>query len=122
MGQAYLADLYNEGRGVPQNQFEAARLYGLSAAQNFAHAETNLGYMYERGCVVALNPGEAVQLYYLAAMQNFSVHPNLGTMYEKGCGVQQDLNAAVYWYGQAAAGRRQRGSCVAMLGVCGVSR
>ena len=83
---------------------EAARLYGLSAAQNFAHAQTNLGYMYEHGCAVEWNPCEAVRLYRLAAEQGLAVaQANLGAMYEKGCGVRQDLNEAVNWYRRAAA-------------------
>ncbi|HEY1379915.1 MAG TPA: tetratricopeptide repeat protein, partial [Gemmataceae bacterium] len=76
----------------------------LAAAQNFAQAETNLGYLYEHGCGVGLNVFEAARLYRLAADQDFAVaQANLGTLYEKGCGVPQDLTAAVYWYQRAAA-------------------
>src|SRR5262249_14267483 len=97
-------DLYHQGRGVRHDDFEAAHLFRLSADQNFAHAQTNLGYFYEHGYAVPCVPCEAVRLYRLAAEQNFSVaQANLGTMYENGCGVGQDLNEAARWYQLAAA-------------------
>jgi hypothetical protein len=36
-------------------------LYRLFADQDFAHGQTNLGYMFERGCIVEWNPCEAVR-------------------------------------------------------------
>jgi TPR repeat protein len=75
----------------------------LSAAQGFAHGETNLGYMYEHGIGVPCNTYEAARLYRLAADQNFAVaQTNLGVMYEHGQGVPWDLNQAAYWYRRAA--------------------
>src|SRR5271169_6052135 len=47
--QNALGDLYDEGRGVPQDLPAAIEWYRKSAAQNFAFAENNLGYAYEHG-------------------------------------------------------------------------
>ena len=41
--------LYANGRGVPQDDAEAVRLYRLAADQGHASAQFNLGVMYANG-------------------------------------------------------------------------
>jgi TPR repeat protein len=41
--------MYVKGQGVTQDYKEAARLYGLAAAQGDADAQYNLGLMYDQG-------------------------------------------------------------------------
>jgi TPR repeat protein len=43
--QANLGRLYEQGRGVPQSDTEAARLYKLAADQGLAAAQANLGIL-----------------------------------------------------------------------------
>ena len=44
-----MASLYRNGRGVEQNDEEAARLYRLSAEQGYTGAQTSLGMIYMAG-------------------------------------------------------------------------
>jgi TPR repeat protein len=79
------------------------RLFALAAAQNFASAETNLGFYYEHGCAVPCSLADAVRLYRAAADQDFGVAAaNLGNLYQDVRGVPRDLNMAVFWYQRAA--------------------
>ena len=41
--------MYDNGRGVPQDDAEAVRWYRLAAEQGHAHAQNNLGVMYAAG-------------------------------------------------------------------------
>ena len=43
--QFLLGAMYNEGKGVPVDDVEAVRWYGLAADQNHAAAQLNLGIM-----------------------------------------------------------------------------
>lgn len=47
--QHALATCYHRGRGVEQDEAEAARLYAMAARQGYALAQNNLGMMYQRG-------------------------------------------------------------------------
>jgi TPR repeat protein len=88
---------------VAQDYKEAARLYGLAAAQGNANAQYNLGVMYDNGTGVAQDYKEAVRLYRLAAAQGDArAQSNLGTMYEFGTGVAQDYVRAHMWYNLGA--------------------
>ncbi len=55
--------------GVAQDYAEAVRLYRLAAAQGYADAQVNLGYMFEKGRGVAQDRAEAIRWYRLAAAQ-----------------------------------------------------
>jgi TPR repeat protein len=50
--QNYLGSLYYEGRGVQQDNREAARWFKRSAKQGLASACNNLGLCYEAGAGV----------------------------------------------------------------------
>lgn len=103
MAQAMLAQLYADGKGVPQDYAEAARWYRLAANQGHAEAQNNLGLMYNNGEGAPRDNAEAVKWYRLAADQGAaSAQNNLGRMYYHGEGVPQDYAEAARWYRLAA--------------------
>lgn len=67
--QYELGTLYELGKGVPQNNAEAVRLYRLAAAQGLRDAQGSLAWMYESGLGVAKNVTTAKRYYRLAAEQ-----------------------------------------------------
>ena len=58
--QSKLGFMYGAGRGVPENDTEAARWFRMAAEQEFAEAQFNLGYLYITGRGV---PKDYVQAY-----------------------------------------------------------
>jgi hypothetical protein len=94
---------YEHGRGVPQDDAEAAKWYPSAAEQGFAMAESNIGTMYIYGRGVPQDFGEAMRWYDKAADQGLALAQfNIGTMYLNGKGVPQDYAEAVRWYRKAA--------------------
>jgi TPR repeat protein len=67
--QYNLGVLYENGRGVEQNNEEAARLYGLAARQGHANAQRSLGAMYGNGWGVDRDLSEAYVWFSLSAAQ-----------------------------------------------------
>ena len=101
--QFNLGNMYDLGRGVPQDDTEAVRWYRLAAEQGDAGAQYNLGVMYQDGRGVPQDDTETVRWYQLAADQGFvAARVNLGFMYQGGRGVPQDDTEAVRWYRLAA--------------------
>jgi uncharacterized protein len=49
LAQNLLGDMYDRGRGVPQDEVEAVRWYHRAADQGLAIAQSNLGNMYSAG-------------------------------------------------------------------------
>ncbi len=47
--QSNLGVMYDNGRGVPQDDAQAVRWYRLAAEQGHADAQFNLGWMYHQG-------------------------------------------------------------------------
>ena len=66
--QYNLGVMVYDGRGVPQDYAEAARLYRLAAAQGHARAQYNLGFMLCNCEGIAQDYAEAARLYGLAAV------------------------------------------------------
>jgi TPR repeat protein len=58
--------LLSEGRGVPQDMAQAARLFPQAADQGYAYAQHDLCVCYEHGKGVQYDMGEALALYRLA--------------------------------------------------------
>ena len=88
--QLNLGSMYEEGRGVPQDETEAVRWYRLAADQGYAPAQHNLGVAYENGRGVPQDYAEAVRWYRLAAEQEYAdAQVNLGVSYRAGRGVPQ---------------------------------
>ena len=101
--------MYQDGRGVPQDETEAVRWFRLAANQGFAVARVNLGFMYQDGRGVPQDETEAVRWYRLAANQGFAVaQSNLGVMYRNGRGVPQDDVAAHMWLDLATGAQSSR--------------
>ena len=101
--------MYAEGRGVPQDDAEAARWY-LGAAEGHRRpggapqVQVKLGEIYNFGRGVTQDYVEAARWYRLAAAKG---HPaaqfNLGLMYDDGRGVPQDDVSAHMWLNLATA-------------------
>jgi hypothetical protein len=101
LAQYNLGCLYREGKGVPQDYAEAARLYTLAAAQGFAPAHRCLSYLYTEGKGVSQDVVEATRLWRLAAAQGvaethalFAKQPGERVYFSVcclGCGATREL-------------------------------
>lgn len=96
--QYNLGIMYEYGRGVRQNDVEAARWYRKASVQGVSVAQYKLGIMYDNGWGVPQSDTEAVRWYNNAAEQG---HPlaqhDLAFMYAAGTGVAQDYLRAYMW-------------------------
>jgi hypothetical protein len=93
--QRNLGYMYDNGRGVPQDDSAAVIWYRKAAVQGNTTAQVNLGFMYEKGRGVAQDDAAAVNWYRKSADQgNARAQCNLGYMYANGRGVPQDDAAA----------------------------
>ena len=102
--QYNLGIMYDNGRGVPQDDAEAVKWFRIAAEAGYVDAQYNLGVMYDNGEGVLQDDAEAVKWYRLAAEAGYPrAQNNLGFMYEKGEGVLQDDRLAYMWYNIAAA-------------------
>jgi len=101
--QAYLASMYNNGKGVPVDHDKAAHWFLKAAKQGNAFAQANLGRLFERGEGVNQDFAEAVSWYLKAADQGHG-HGQLalGIMLYHGKGVAQDSEEAEKWFRKAA--------------------
>ena len=103
--QSALGLMYDQGKGVPENDVEAVRWYRLAAEQGVPDARFNLALMYDDGTGVARSVAEAVHWYRLAAEQGVAqAQFNLGAKYFNGEGVPQNTIEAYKWI--TLAGRR----------------
>ena len=94
--QYNLGWMYDNGRGVPEDDAEAAGWYRLAADQGLAIAQNSLGMMYADGEGVPEDDAEAVRWFRLAADQGLAdAQYNLGVMYANGEGVPEDDAEAV---------------------------
>ncbi|MDH3431677.1 MAG: sel1 repeat family protein [Gammaproteobacteria bacterium] len=102
--------LYANGFGVPMDDEQALKYYGLAAAGGHAEAQFNLGVMHANGWGVEMNDVPAAGFYRLAAEQGFApAQAALGFSYKHGAGVEKDVVAAYTWFDIAA----QRGDLTA---------
>lgn len=100
--QVGLGLMYTTGKGVVENDTEAAKWYRLAAEQGNALAQYNLGTIYRNGQGVARDPVEAAKWYKMAAEQGVpAAQFNLGNMYETGEGVTESSVEAIRWYVEA---------------------
>ena len=80
--------MYQNGRGVEQDDEEAVRWLRLAASQGLRGAQSELGWMYQSGRGVEQDDEEAARWYRRAADQGLAYAQRaLGSMYEKGRGV-----------------------------------
>ena len=96
--------MYQEGRGVTQNDKLALEWFRKAADQGHVRAQTNLGVIYATGRGVARDDVEAAKWYAKAAEQGYpKAQYALARDYEAGRGVAQDIVEAHKWYQLAAA-------------------
>ena len=101
--QHNLGFMYENGKGVPEDDKEAVKWYARAAEQGLAKAQSNLGNRYYNGEGVPQDYKEAVKWYTKAAEQGLAgTQFNLGMMYHFGKGVPQDNKHAVKWYTKSA--------------------
>jgi TPR repeat protein len=102
--ESILGFAYYRGRGVPQNDTEAAKWFQLAADQGDAAARFTLGVMYGEGRGVPQDFAEAARWYRRAAEQgDAQAQYNLGLAYARGEGVTQSAVEAHMWFNLAAA-------------------
>ncbi len=102
---SYMLDAYKK----------AVKWYNLSAIQNDACAQNNLGLCFFAGHGVKQNYRIALFWFNLAARQgNYTAEYNLGRMYYYGKGVRKNYKSAVYWFKFSA--NQGDSSAQAMLG------
>jgi len=96
--------MYATGRGVLQDDVQAADWFRKAAEQGNAYAQSNLALMYASGRGgLPQDDKQAVEWYRKAAEQgNTNGQTGLGFMYEQGRGVVEDHVEAVKWYRKAA--------------------
>ncbi len=68
--QTILGNMYDEGKGVPQDYEEAVKWCRLAAEQRFPQGQDNLGQMYFEGRGVPKSYVEAYKWFNLAASQS----------------------------------------------------
>ena len=95
--------LYANGFGVPLDDNEALKWYGLAAEQQHAYAQCNIAVMYANGWGVPQSDDEAFKWYSLAAEQGVIEAQNaVAKMYFGGFGAPQSNVQAHKWYNIAA--------------------
>lgn len=110
--QQHLGVMYAEGKGVPQNDVEAAKWFARAAEQGDALAQYDLGASFAEGVGVKKDPELAAKWFRRAAMQGMAIAQlNLGLLYASGTGVPKDPIEAMKWidlsvYGLPAGGIR----------------
>jgi TPR repeat protein len=94
--QAALADRYQNGNGVPQDNSEAFRLYTLAADKGIGHAAYLVGYAYHFGYGADVDYAKAMEAYQHATdLGEPAGWYGIGVLHENGNGVAQDyLKAA----------------------------
>ena len=107
--QFELAGMLFEGRGVAQNEREAAALYRAAARRGHVGAQCALGLccMYGRGC--KLDPKEGLQWLDAAAQQGHGpAKEELASMHAAGAGVPKDAAKAARLEEEAKAWYREQ--------------
>lgn len=99
--QFWLGQMYDLGKGVPQNLAEASLWYRRAAEKGNVMAQHNLGHMYETG--EGARPSEyslsaAASWYRRAAEHDYKPsQANLGVLYASGRGVRRDFVEGYMW-------------------------
>ena len=103
VAQYNLGQRYRRGRGVPQDDAQAAVWYRKAADQGDARAQYNFGAAYADGRGVPQDDAQAAVWFRNAANQGHArAQYHLGVSYAEGDGVPQDDAQAVVWYRKAA--------------------
>lgn len=98
-----LGDLYEQGRGVPQNLRLAFDWRLKAADRGMVQAQLKVGRMYQDGAGTAKDAAQALRWYRRAAAEgNAEAQYLLGRMYREGDGVAADRATAMSWFEKAA--------------------
>jgi hypothetical protein len=85
--QFYLGAMYYDGKGVPQDDIEAAKWFRKAAEQGDVVSQASLGLMYSYGEGVPQNYAEAKKWYLMAAKRgDAGAQHSLGIIYKRGRG------------------------------------
>jgi len=95
----YLGSMYRFGRGVPQDDKEAARWISAAAKQGHTRAETILGSLYSNGIGVVQDEQTAVKWLIRAAEKDYPEQYLLALKY---AGIAQDYTQAADLFRLAA--------------------
>lgn len=96
--QQHIGVMYAEGKGVPQNDAEAAKWFAKAAEQGDALAQYDLGASFAQGLGVKQDYGMAAKWFQRAAAQGMAIAQlNLGLLYASGNGVPKDPVEAMKW-------------------------
>jgi TPR repeat protein len=110
LGAAYFA-----GRGVAQDEKQAAYWYEKAANAGDPGAQLEIGYLYQMGIGVRRDPATAVRWYERAASSGLvTAKVNLGVAYLLGDGAKQDPSFAEGLFHQAYS--RGSGTAASYLG------
>ena len=98
--QYILSTMYDAGKGVPQDDAQAARWERTAAEQGHVYAQANLSFR----CYSASDFAGAFEWCQRAADGELAwAQYNLGLMYQKGEGVAPSEAEAAHWYRLAAS-------------------
>lgn len=103
--QYFLGSLYEDGKGVEQNDATAFIWFRRAAEQGNAAAQYNVGASYAVGAGVEKSDTDAAKWFQRAANQGMPfAQLNLGLLYAAGQGVPQDNVEAFKWLELAFSG------------------
>ena len=101
--QLFIANIYQEGRGVEKNYTQAAYWLRKAGLKGSLRAETELGHLFEEGLGVPKSDLVAIEWYRKAALKGDAIAQyNLGLFYATGRGGGRDAAKAAIWYRRAA--------------------
>lgn len=102
--QHALAVMLERGIGGKKDMREALQWYRKAAANGYAPALLNLGFIYVKGVSVPQNFKKARDYFERAAASNLAeAQYNLGLLYQHGLGVAKDVPMAFKWFSLAVA-------------------
>ena len=101
--QLALGEMFDTGKGVPQDFGQAVLWYRKAADQGAPLAQLSLGMMYHAGEGVPQDYSKAAEWLRKAADQgNSEAQHALAVLYDNGRGVPKDSTQAALWYLKAA--------------------
>lgn len=102
-GQFCIGRLYANGFGVPMDDAQAHKWYGLAAGQGHSEAQFNLAVMHANGWGVPMDDAAAADWYRQSAEGGFTqAQTALAALCHSGRGVEQDFVEAYMWFAVAA--------------------
>lgn len=104
IAQYNLANLYADGKGVPQDDDQAAKWYLAAAEQDLPEAQYNLGVLHQLGRGVPQDTAQTLRWFFKAADEgnHIGAQHGLAVMYATGRGVTRDYAQAAKWFKRAA--------------------